>query len=101
MLVSKIAKLCVTPDAKPKMFVTPDAKPKRKSVEYRLLWVPNSNVSHWPCTIHVFFLYKFHLRWVPNANAFSVEYGLNIGNVSTSSHNEGANLPTNYHYDVS
>ena len=53
MLVSKNAK---TPDAKPKICVTPNAKPKRKSVEYRLRWVPNANFSSWPCTFYVFFV---------------------------------------------
>ena len=42
MLVYKNVKICFTPDAKPKICITPDAKPKRKSVEYRLRWVPNA-----------------------------------------------------------
>ena len=45
MLVSKNAKICITPDTKPKICVTPNAKPKCKSVEYRLRWVPNANFS--------------------------------------------------------
>ena len=40
MLVSKKAKICVTPNT----------KPKRASVEYRMLWVPNQIFLHWPCT---------------------------------------------------
>ena len=54
MLVFKNAKICVTPNAKPKICVSPNAKPKRKSVEYRLLWVPNAKFWHWPCTFHFF-----------------------------------------------
>ena len=42
MLVSKNAKIYVSPNAKPKICVTPDANPQRKSVEYRLHWVPNA-----------------------------------------------------------
>ena len=48
MLVSKNEK---TLDAN---FALPKTKPKRKSVEYRLHWVPNVNFSRWPCTFHFF-----------------------------------------------
>ena len=53
MLVSKNAKICVTPNAKPKICVSPNAKPKRKSVEYRWRWV----FWRWPCIFHVYFMY--------------------------------------------
>ena len=62
MLVSKNAKICFTPNA----------KPQRKSVEYRLCWVPNAEFSCWPCTFHFFVSISFALGPV-----FSVEYGLN------------------------
>ena len=52
MLVSKNARIFVTPDAKPKICVSPNAKPQHKSVEYRLRWVPNANFSHWACYWH-------------------------------------------------
>ena len=41
MLVSKNARMCVTPNTKPKICISPNAKPQHKSVEYRLRWVPN------------------------------------------------------------
>ena len=44
MLVSKNAKICVTPNANPQC----------EQVEYRWRWVPNANFSRWPCTFHVF-----------------------------------------------
>ena len=40
-----------TPNLK---FVSTNAKPKRKSVEYRMRWVPNEKCLRWPCTFHVF-----------------------------------------------
>ena len=43
----------ITPDAKPKICVSPNAKPECKSVEYRLRWVPNANLSRWACTFHI------------------------------------------------
>ena len=45
MLVSKNAKICVTPNAKPKICITPNAKPQCQSVEYRLCWVLNARFS--------------------------------------------------------
>ena len=72
MLVSKNAKICVTPDAKPKICVSPKAKPQRKSVEYRLCWVPNANFSRWACTFHICVSISFAL-----GTPFPVEYGLN------------------------
>ena len=39
MLVSKNAKICLTPKAKPKICISPNANPQRESVEYRLHWV--------------------------------------------------------------
>ena len=43
MLVSKNAKICVTPNA----------NPQREQVEYRWRWVPNALFSCWPCRFHV------------------------------------------------
>ena len=68
MLVAKNAKICVSPNAKPKICVTPIANPQRESVEYRLRWVPNAQFSHWPCTFHFF--------GVNFIRVGSVEYGL-------------------------
>ena len=76
MLVSKNAKICVTPNAKLKICVTPKAKPKCKSVEYRLRWVPNVNLPRWPCTCLSFFWCQFYLRWVP---FFSGIWALDLG----------------------
>ena len=69
MLVSKNTKICVTPDAKHKICITPKAKPQRKSVEYRLRWVPNSNFLRWPSTF-------FGVYFIRVGSRFSVEYGL-------------------------
>ena len=68
MLVSKNAKICVTPNAKHKICVIPNAKPKREPMEYRLHWVPKAKYSHWPCRFHVVYPF-FFTRWVANANA--------------------------------
>ena len=54
MLVSKNAKICVTPNANAK-FQYPQRQPQRKSVEYKLRWVPKAKFSRWQCTF-VFFL---------------------------------------------
>ena len=53
MLVSKNAKICVTPNAKPKICVTPNANPQQESVEYRLCWVFWQWGLHGTCTFHV------------------------------------------------
>ena len=65
MLVSKNAKICLTPKAKHKICVTPNAKPQRKPMEYRLRWVFNTKYSPWPCTFLFVCVCQFHLRWVP------------------------------------
>ena len=53
MLVSKNAKICVTPKVNAKSCVTPNVKPQRESVEYRLCWVPNVKFSRLPfCLSH-------------------------------------------------
>ena len=54
MLVSKNAKICVTPNAKPKICVTPNAIPQHEQVKYRLRWVPWHCDSRWACTFYVF-----------------------------------------------
>ena len=68
MLVSKNAKIWVTPNAKPKMCVTPNAKSQCQSVEYRLHWVPDVKILHWSCTFHVVYPVFFLV--------ISVVYGL-------------------------
>ena len=47
MLVSKNAKICVTPNAKLKICVSPNTNPQREPVEYRLRWIPNAKFSRW------------------------------------------------------
>ena len=55
MLVSKNAKICVNPNAKPKICVTPNANQ----------WnIGCAKFSRWPCTFHSFGC-RFHSRWVP------------------------------------
>ena len=46
MLVSKNAKLCITPNANVKICVTPNANPQHEQVEYRWRWVPNARGWH-------------------------------------------------------
>ena len=82
MLVCKNAKICVTPDAKPKICDTPNTKPQSQSVEYRLRLA---------CTFHIVcvnFVRVGHLT----QTSFPVEYGLKrsktkVGN-SGHLHNE-------------
>ena len=47
-----------------KFGLPPTPNPKRKSVEYRLRWLQNTNFSRWPCTF-LFCLCRFHSLWVP------------------------------------
>ena len=75
MLVSKNAKICVTPNVNAKICVTPNAKPQRESVEYRLRWVPNAKFWRWPCTFHVVCAHFICVGY-PTQTQFAVEYGL-------------------------
>ena len=68
MLVSKNAKICVTPNANAKICITPKANPQREQVEYRLCWVPNAKFSHWPCTFNF-----FGVNFIRVGSRFSVE----------------------------
>ena len=63
MLVSKNAKICVTLNENFKICVSLNAKPQRKSVEYKLRWVPNANFLRWPGHVHfiLFVLISFVL----------------------------------------
>ena len=61
ILVSKNAKICVTPNA----------KSQSESVENRLRWVPNGKFVNWPCTFN-FVVVDF----ICVGCRFSVEYGL-------------------------
>ena len=45
ILVSKNAKICITPNVKHKICVIPNAKPQREPMEYRLHLVPNAKCS--------------------------------------------------------
>ena len=69
MLVSKNAKLCITPNVNAKICVTPNANPQREQVEYRWPWVPNRRGWRWACRFHaVYFLFP--------RTQFPVDYGL-------------------------
>ena len=61
MLVSKNAKICVTPNA----------NPQRQQVEYRSRWVPNAKFPRWPCT----FLF-FGVDFIHVGSSFSVNMGI-------------------------
>ena len=63
MLVSKNAKICLNPDAKPEICVTPNAKPKRKSVVNRLRLVEKRKFLALVMYIS-YFLCRFHLHRV-------------------------------------
>ena len=79
MLVSKNAKICLTPNAKHKICVTPNAKDQCKPMEYRLRWVPSAKFSRWPCTFHgVFARFICVAVGYPTRTQFAVEYGLYI-----------------------
>ena len=71
MLVSKNAKICVTPNAKHKICVTPNAKPQREPMQCRLRWVPIAKTSRWPCTF-----FFFCVDFIRVGSRFSVKYGL-------------------------
>ena len=57
MLVSKNAKICITPNA----------NPQRESVEYRMVGCPtqNNHIGH----VDFMLFIPFCSRWVPNVNA--------------------------------
>ena len=57
-LVSKNAKICVTPNTKHKICVTSNTKPQCDPMEYRLRWVPNAKFLHRQLTF-VFLDVKF------------------------------------------
>ena len=61
MLVSKNAKIWVTPNANAKICVTPNANHQHEQVEYRSSWVPNTKFSRWPCTFLFFVSISFPL----------------------------------------
>ena len=88
MLVSQNVKICVAPNAKPKLSVTPNAKPQCKSVEYRLRWVPNTKCSRWPCTFLFFVLISFAL-----GSVFQWNMGFSLGI------NEGIHIPRRMFHD--
>ena len=74
MLVSKDAKMCVTPNANAKICVTPNSNPQREQVEYRWRWVPNVRGWRWPCRFHVVCVHFIRVGW---PTQFPEEYGLN------------------------
>ena len=57
MLVSKNAKICVTPNANTKICVTPNTNPQCKPVEYSSCWVRQS----WVCVGHVLGMFVLFL----------------------------------------
>ena len=75
MLVSKNAKIYVTPNTNFEICLTPNAKPQRESLKYRLRWVPNAKFSRWPCTFHVVCAHFIRVR-DSTRTQFAVEYGL-------------------------
>ena len=67
------AKICITPDAKPRICGFPDAKPQHQSVEYRWRWV----IWCWPCIFHVYFMYIsciFHVYFMYISCIFHVYF---------------------------
>ena len=77
MLVSWSQRKPFFPDAKLKICVSPNAKPHREPMEYRLRWVPNAKILHWPCTFNVFCV-DFICVWYPTQTQFPVKYGLKV-----------------------
>ena len=78
MLVAKNAK---TPDANLK-FASPNAKPKRKSVEYRLRWVPNAKFLCW----HVHFMLFVSISFAfgsKHKRVFQWNMGLRIAKITS------------------
>ena len=75
MLVSKNAKICVTPNANAKIFVTPNANPQSKQVEYRWRLVPNMRGWRWPSRFHVVCLIFGRVGY-PTETQYPVEYRL-------------------------
>ena len=77
MLVSKNAKICVTPNVNSRICITPKANPQHEQVEYRSRWVPNVKFLRWPCRFHVVCAH-FILVGLPTQTQFAVEYGRNL-----------------------
>ena len=79
MLVSKNAKICLTPKRNIKFAFPPkqipNANPQRESVKYRLNWVPNANFLRWSYTFHVFCVY-FICMLISLANTNPVSSGI-------------------------
>ena len=69
------AKICVTPDTKPKICFAPDANPQCQSVEYRWHWAFWHWGWHWACTFHIFCV-DFICVWWSTQTQYPVEYGL-------------------------
>ena len=58
MLVSKNAKICITPNAKPKICITPNAIPHREQVEFRQGCVRSPSVGARVGHVHsIFFVF--------------------------------------------
>ena len=66
MLVSKNAKICITPNANTKICITPNANPQHEQEEYR---------SRWQCRFHVVCAHLISVGY-PTQTQFVVEYGL-------------------------
>ena len=74
MLVSKNAKICLTPNAKHKICVSPNANTQRKSVEYRLHWVPNATFLYGP--VHLIIV---DVDFIPVGSCFQWNMRLTVG----------------------
>ena len=60
-ILSKDAKMCVTPNTNAKIYVTPNANLQRQQVEYRWCWVPNARGLRWPFRFHVVCVHFIHV----------------------------------------
>ena len=64
MLVSKNAKICITPNAKHKICVTPTQNPKASQWNIGCVGSPTQNMAMYISCC----LCSFHLHWLPNGN---------------------------------
>ena len=85
MLVSKNAKICVTPNEKHKICVTPNAKPQHEPMEYRLRWFPKAKFLRWPCSFHVVCAHFVCVGYLTRAYEPSLQWnmGLTVMNDNT------------------
>ena len=68
MLVSKNAKICITPKANAKICVTPNANLQGEQMGYRFHWVPWRWDSSWACIFHVFCVDFIRIEYLASVN---------------------------------